>query len=56
MIVVEIGARPITDEKSLPRELLQMENGTRVHLKVIFVQTLGPLTIQRGGSVMLTAR
>jgi serine protease Do len=56
MIVVRIGNRLITDEKSLPRELLQMQAGTNVRLQVIIIQTLGPMTIQRGGSVMLTAR
>ena len=56
MIIVMIGNRQITDAKSLPRELLKMQNGTNVRLQVIFVQSVGPLTIQRGGSVMLTAR
>jgi S1-C subfamily serine protease len=56
MIVVKIGNRLITDEKSLPRELLQMQTGTNVHLQVIMIQSMGPLTIQKGGSVMLTAR
>jgi serine protease Do len=56
MIIVMIGNRQITDERSLPRELLQMQDGTNVRLQVIFIQTLGPMTIQRGGSVMLTAR
>jgi len=56
MIIVMIGNRQITDEKSLPRELLQMQNGTNVRLQVIFIQSVGPLTIQRGGSAMLTAR
>ncbi len=56
MIVVQIGSRQITDEKSLPRELLQMGTGTNVRLQVLVVQSIGPLTIQRGGSVLLTAR
>ena len=56
MVIVMIGSRQITDEKSLPRELLKMENGTDVRLQVLIMQKLGPLTIQRGGSVMLTAR
>jgi len=56
MIVVMVGNRQITDAKSLPKELLQVQNGTNVRLQVIFVQSVGPLTIQRGGSVMLTAR
>jgi serine protease Do len=56
MIIVKIGSRPITDEKSLPRELLEMQSGTNVRLQVIFFRTLGPMTIQKGGSVMLTAR
>ena len=56
MIIVKIGNRLITDEKSLPRELLQMQPGTKVYLQVIIVQSMGPLTIQKGGSVLLTAR
>jgi S1-C subfamily serine protease len=56
MVITAIGNRPITDARSLPRELLQMKNGTKVHLEVIYFQAVGPLTIQRGGSVMLTAR
>jgi len=56
MIIVMIGNRQITDEKSLPKELLQMQTGTNVRLQVIKIQKMGPLTIQRGGSVMLTAR
>src|SRR5271163_2895912 len=56
MIVVMIGSRQITDEKSLPRELLQMESGTNVRLQVIVVQTTAGFSIQRGGSVMLTAK
>jgi len=56
MIIVMIGNRQITDEKSLPRELLQMQTGTNVRLQVIVVQSLGPMTIQHGDSVMLTAR
>jgi S1-C subfamily serine protease len=56
MIIVMIGNRQITGARSLPKELLQMKDGTNVHLQVIFVQSVGPLTVQRGGSVMLTAR
>jgi serine protease Do len=56
MIIVMIGNRQITDAKSLPRELLQVQKGTNVRLQVIFVQAVGPLTVQRGGSVMLTAK
>jgi serine protease Do len=56
MIIVKIDNRLITDERSLPRELLQMQAGTSVRLHVIIVQSFGPMTIQKGGSVMLTAR
>ena len=56
MIIVMIGNRQITDERSLPKELLQMQSGTNVRLQVITIQSMGLLTIQRGGSVMLTAR
>ena len=56
MIIVMIGARQITDAKSLPKELLQLQSGNNVRLQVIYLRSLGPLTIQKGGSVMLTAR
>jgi S1-C subfamily serine protease len=56
MIIVMIGNRQITDAKSLPKELLQVTTGTNVRLQVLIIQSVGPLTIQRGGSVMLTAR
>ncbi len=56
MVVVMIGNRQITDAKSLPPELLKVQAGTNVRLQVIVMQSLGPLTLQRGGSVMLTAR
>ena len=56
MIIVMIGSRQITDERSLPHELLLMQSGTNVRLQVITLESLGPLTIQRGGSVMLVAR
>ena len=56
MIIVKIGNRLITDEKSLPRELLQMQSGTNVRLQVLILQDFGPIKVQRGGAVMLTAR
>jgi S1-C subfamily serine protease len=56
MIITMIGARQITDTKSLPKELLQLQKGINVRLGVIVLRTLGPLTIQKGGSVLLTAR
>ncbi|MEI9999550.1 MAG: PDZ domain-containing protein [Verrucomicrobiota bacterium] len=56
MVIVMIGNRQITDVRSLPHELLNMQAGTNVRLQVLVIETLGPLKIQRGGSVMLTAR
>ena len=56
MIIVSIGNRQIVDEKSLPKELLQVQTGTNVRVHVIFVQSMGLINIQRGGSAMLTAR
>ena len=56
MVVVMIGNRQITDEKSLPKELLNIQTGTNVRLQVIVVQTIAGFSIQRGGSVMLTAK
>ncbi len=55
-IIVAIGSREITDGKSLPKELLQLQSGIDVRLQVIVLQSMGPLTVQRGGSVLLTAR
>jgi serine protease Do len=56
MIVVAIGNRQITDEKTLPRELEHLQAGMNVRVHVIYVQTQGPFVLQRGGSVMLTSR
>lgn len=56
MIIVAIGSHQITDEKSLPRELMNLRAGTNVRLQVIMLRTMGPFVYQRGGSVMLTAR
>jgi len=56
MVIAEIGLQQVSDEKSLPRELLNMGTGTKVRLKVIVIQTIGGFSIQRGGSVMLSAR
>jgi len=56
MVIVMIGRRQITDAKSVPKELLGLQSGTNVRLQVIKLQSVGPLTIQRGGSVLLTAR
>jgi S1-C subfamily serine protease len=56
MVIVMIGNRQVTDEKSLPKELLNMQTGTNVRLQVIVVQTIGGFSIQRGGSAMLTAK
>jgi serine protease Do len=56
MIVVSIGNRQTLDEKSLPKELLQLQAGNEVRVHVIFVQSVGLISIQRGGSAVLTAR
>jgi hypothetical protein len=56
MVVTGIGTRRVTDEKSLPRELEQLKAGGRVLVHVIYVQSMGIINIQRGGSVLLTAR
>jgi S1-C subfamily serine protease len=56
MVIVAIGPRQITDLKSLPKELLQLQGGVDVRLQVIVLQAMGPFTVQRGGSVMMTAR
>ena len=56
MIVVGIGNRQITDEKTLPRELERLQAGTNVRVHVIYIQAEGPFVLQRGGSVMLVSR
>jgi serine protease Do len=56
MIVVGIGDRQVTDAKTLPRELENLQAGTNVRLHVIYVESAGPFVLQRGGSVMLTAQ
>jgi serine protease Do len=56
MVVVMIGNHQITDAKSLPKEVLQIQSGTRVRLQVVLAQQVGPLMLQRGGSVLLTAQ
>jgi serine protease Do len=56
MILVGIGSRQITDEKTLPHELEHLQAGTNVRVQVIIVQSEGPFVWQRGGSVMLVSR
>jgi len=56
MIIVAIGNRTVTDEKTLPHELEELGAGTRVRLHIIYQQQFGAFLFQRGGSVMLTTR
>jgi serine protease Do len=56
MVVVAIGNRQITDEKTLPHELENLQPGTNVRVHVIYVQNEGLFVLQRGGSVMLVSR
>ena len=56
MIVIGIGNRQVTDEKTLPRELEHLQAGTNVRVQFVYVQSEGPFTLQRGDSVMLVSR
>ena len=56
MVVVAMGNHPITDEKSLPGELMQLQSGDNVRLQVVYLQRLSGFTLQRGGTAVLTAR
>lgn len=56
MVIVAVGNRQVTDEKSLPRELQTLQAGGKVRLQVVVAQSFGDISIQRGGSVMLTAK
>ena len=55
MVIVAVGNRQITDERSLPRELENVTTGGNVRLHIIYTQQLGAFLLQRGGSVVLTA-
>ena len=56
MIVVGIGNRQVTNEKSLPHELAHLQAGTNVRVQVIISEQTGIFRMQRGGSVMLVSR
>ena len=55
MIIVDIGNRHVTDEKSLPHELQELQKGDQVRLHVICVQQFGAFLVTRGYFVMLPA-
>ena len=56
MIVVAIDDHPVTDEKTLPGELKDLQAGDSVRLQRVYMQRFGGFLIQRGGMVELTAR
>jgi len=56
MIVVGIGNHPITDANSLPSGLKDLQPGGDVALQLVIMQHFGGFRLQRGGSVVLTAR
>jgi S1-C subfamily serine protease len=56
MILVGIGNHPITDANSLPSELKNLQPGNNVRLEFVIMQHFGGFRVQRGGSVVLTAR
>ena len=56
MIVVGMGNHPITDEKSLPTELAELQSGDPVRLQLVSLQHFGGFEMQRGTSVLLQAR
>jgi S1-C subfamily serine protease len=57
MVVIAIGNRQITDEKTLPHELEKLQPGTKVRVHVVYgIGNVGPFMLRRGGSVMLVSR
>jgi serine protease Do len=56
MVVIEIGNRQITNEKTLPRELANLHAGTRVRVQVVYSQEAGPFNLTRDASTMLVSR
>jgi serine protease Do len=56
MVVVAIDNHPVSDENSLPSGLKDLPAGSDVRLQVVYMQRFSGFLIQRGGSVVLTAR
>jgi serine protease Do len=56
MIVTAFGNHPVSDEKSLPSELKNLQPGDDVRLQLVVFQHYAGFNLQRGGSVVLTAR
>jgi serine protease Do len=56
MIVTAFGNHPVSDEKSLPSELKNLQPGDDVRLQLVVFQHFGGFNLQRGGTVVLTAR
>ncbi len=56
MILVGMGNHPITDERSLPTELNQLQPGDPVRLQLVSMQRFGGFEMQRGSSVLLQSR
>jgi serine protease Do len=56
MIVTAFGNHPVSDEKSLPSELKNLQPGDDVRLQLVVFQHFAGFNLQRGGSVVLIAR
>jgi S1-C subfamily serine protease len=56
MIIVSMGNRQIVDEKSIPKEVLQLQTGDTVGIRVIWIQSMGLINMQRGATGVLTAK
>ncbi len=56
MVVVAIENRQVTDETTVPHELLHLHPGGNVRMQIVYSQHFGDFVIQRGGTVALTAR
>jgi serine protease Do len=55
-VIISIDNHPITDAKSLPRELLKKRTGDRVRFGVVQFRSLGMFIESRGRAVTLVAR
>jgi len=56
MIIVSMGNRQIVDEKSIPKEILEIHSGDKLAIHVIWVQPMGLINFQRGANGILTAK
>jgi serine protease Do len=56
MVIVAIENKQVTDETTVPRDLLHLHPGRNVPMQVVYSEHFGDFIFQRGVTVALTAR